>query len=90
MENHIQNGFFQLRTNECLKQHHISPNTVAEKLGMSAYMFNKKMQYPTHDFLYKVARTMDIPFIDFFTNDPYYPQGVYFKIDGKVYKATAE
>lgn len=90
MENHIQNGFFQLRTNECLKQHHISPNTVAEKLGMSAYMFNKKMQYPTHDFLYKVARTMDIPFIDFFINEPYYPQGVYFKIDGKVYKATAE
>lgn len=88
MENHIQNGYFQLRTDECFKQHNIRPKEVADKLGISAYSFNKMMQFPSHDFLYKVARTMNIPFIDFFTNEPYYRQGVFWELDGKIYKAT--
>lgn len=86
MEDHIQNGFFQLRTSECFKKHHINPKDIANKLGMSAYMFNMEMQFPSHDFLYKVARTLDIPFIDFFTNEPYHPQGTYNIINGKTVK----
>lgn len=87
MENRIQDGYFHLRTSACLKEHNLSPKQVAEKLGMSAYLFNKKMQFPSHDFLYKVARTMEIPFLDFFTNEPYYPQGTssIVEIDGKTY-----
>lgn len=88
MEDHIQNGFFQLRTNECFKKYHINPKDIAEKFGMSAYMFNKKMQFPNHDFLYKVARTLNIPFIAFFTNEAYSPQGTCCTIDGKIYEVT--
>lgn len=87
MENRVQDGYFHLRTSACLKEYNLSPKYVAEKLGMSTYSFNKKMQFPSHDFLYKVARTMNIPFIAFFTNEPYHPQGTSstIKIDGKTY-----
>lgn len=88
MENRIQDGYFHLRTSACLKEYNLTPKQVAEKLGISAYLFNKKMQFPSHDFLYKVARTMEIPFLAFFTNEPYYPQGTSgtVKIEGKIYE----
>lgn len=90
IDEHIQNGYFRLRTQECLKEHDITTKAIAQKLGISTYQFNKTMQFPNHDFLYKVARIMDIPLIAFFTSEPYHPQGVYANIGGKTYKLRAK
>lgn len=86
MENKIQNGFFHLRTAQHFEDYGINPSFAAKRMGMSSYEFNKQMQRPSHDFLYKVARILDISFLGFFTKEPYYTANMPQIINGKAYK----
>ena len=91
MENHVQNGLFLLRTNECLKEHNISPKRLADKLGISTFMLNKMLQRPSDDDLLKIARLLDIPFTDFFTKQSFNPNcegSATIKVEGKTHVYT--